>query len=434
MGLGLQTYPTWQTMTTIDAKSGDDYDDSNNNIEKGYLTALPAEIFLEILQYVGADELRANNLKILPICKYWYCIASTVLMEDVKLSAAGLRKFLSLQQLTARQPQSTRTYAHQAPVSATKAATESLHGSTSPLQPQPQTRTQTLSIRLTGYSNWAALLDPKTQQGVPDRFKLLAHWADETRADIILLSHWLRTQQTLTHFRFQAVGESDLRGRMQAHMFEQMKNCYLHADAVALMCRSIPTRRLTVLELDTCGSAFISGDGSGGEGLEEKEEEEHICPLIGRYVPSLKRLRVRMHRICPEVFGIGKDGVGDGGDAPYKSAQKEFVFHLSLYDPLKQMMSAKSAVPCLAEGPCGRDVLINQMIEGANRAAKVMPNLKATILYHVYPFDLVAMDCRTGQSKFVDGHVDWLDNEDVGFEDEVVGRSGLVGRVSVCAL
>ncbi|KLJ12819.1 hypothetical protein EMPG_12187 [Blastomyces silverae] len=408
--------------------------------DRGYLTTLPPEILLEILQYVGADELRANNLDMLLICKYWYSIASTVLMQDVKLSATGLKKFLGLQQLEMAAPghdtpehepqhQHQHQYQHQG-VTCTRAKTKSdselslVNGCTTPAPTQPTS----LSIRLTGYSGWSTLIDPETQQAIPERFKILADWVERTRADMTRLSSWLGTLKTLTRFRFQGEGESNSRGTAQAHLFEfeQMKS-YLHADAVALMCRSIPADRLRVLDLDTCGSAFMAAGADCVEGR-HASENEHICPLIGRYVPYLQRLRVRMHQICPEVFGVDSKN-----DIQYTTARKEFVFHLSLYDPLKKAMSAKSARLCSAGTPCRRDVLINQMIEGANMAARQMPNLKATVLYHVYPFDLVAMDCRTGDTEMVDGQVDWLDNEDLVFRDGGYPPTTAGTFVTVCA-
>ncbi|KKZ68194.1 hypothetical protein EMCG_06155 [[Emmonsia] crescens] len=411
---------------------------NSSGTSRGYLTTVPPEILLEILQYVGADELRANNLETLLICKYWYCIASTVLLEDVKLSATGLKKFLALQQPEMATPENNCEPQHQPQgpqhqhqhqgVACTRPRTKLepesalVHECTTPTS----TQTASLSIRLVGYPGWPTLIDPKTQQVIPERFKMLTDWADKTRADITRLSSWLSTLKTLTRFRFQAEGESNLRSTMQAHLFEQMKS-YLHADAVALLCKSIPAQRLRVLELDTCGSAFMAADANGA-GVGHVSGKEHICPLIGKYVPYLRRLRVRMHRICPEVFGADSKN-----NMRYTTARKELVFHLSLYDPLKKVTNAKSAVPCLVDRPCGRDVLINNMIEGANVMARQMPNLKATVLYHVYPFDLVAMNCRTGETKMVDGQVDWLDNEDLVFEDGVSGQTASGNSASVCA-
>ncbi|OAX80340.1 hypothetical protein ACJ72_05328 [Emergomyces africanus] len=403
---------------------------NGSGTRSGCLTTLPPEILLEILQHVGVDELRANNLETLLICKYWYRIASTVLLEDVKLSATGLKKFLALQQpekhIPHHQHQGATTYTSPQTKSPLKLALA--HERTPPTQPQ----TASLSIRLAGFSAWSTLIDPKTQQAIPERFKILADWSERTAADITRLSSWLGTLKALTRFRFQAEGGSNLRDTMQAHLFEQMTS-YLHADAVALMCRSIPPGRLRVLELDTCGTAFMVAHANGAGGAEPGpgygSGKEHICPLIGRYVPYLRQLKVRMHRICPEVFGVGSEN-----PMRYTTAQKELVFHLSLYDPLMKVKSAKSAVPCSVDRPCGRDVLINNMIEGANVAARQMPNLKATVLYHVYPFDLVAMDCRTGQTKMVDGQVDWLDNEDLIFESKVSGQTASQVSVTVCAL
>ncbi|OJD28020.1 hypothetical protein ACJ73_00575 [Blastomyces percursus] len=414
--------------------NGDDYHDntrlaanSSSGIgkDKGYLTTLPPEILLEILQYVGTNELRAHNLDMLLICKYWYSIASTVLMEDVTLSASGLKKFLALQQLemTARgndTPEHESQHQHQG-VTCPRAKTKS--DSKSSLVNEctaPTLQTTSLSIRLTGYPGWSSLIDAETQQAIPERFKILVDWVEKTSEDMNRLSSWLGTLKTLTRFRFEAEGESNSRGTAQAHLFEQMKS-YLHADAVALMCRSISVERLRVLELDTCGSAFMTAEGR------HASEYEHICPLVGRFVPYLQRLRVRMHQICREVFGVGsKNDI-------HTTARKEFVFHLSLYDPLKKVTSAKSAKLCSAGTPCRRDVLINQMIEGANMAAGQMPNLKATVLYHVYPFDLVAMDCRTGNTEIVDGQVDWLDNEELVFRDGRYPSTTAGTFVTVCA-
>ncbi|EER41660.1 conserved hypothetical protein [Histoplasma capsulatum var. duboisii H88] len=394
--------------------------------DTGYLTTLPPEILREILQYVGADELRANNLDRLLISKYWYCIASAVLLEDVKLSATGLTKFLALQKATPGNSGPEHQPQHKE-VTCTRARTisesesELVDGPISPIS----TRTSSLAICLTGYSGWATHIDPETQQISPERFKILADWTEKTRADMHRLSSWLGTLKTLTRFRFQAEGESSVR-TIPANLFEHMKS-YLHADAIALMCRSIPVERLRVLELDTCGSAFLAR-GVDGAKPGHASDSEHICPLIGRYVPYLQQLRVRMHRICPEVFGVGNKN-----NLQYTTARKEFVFHLSLYDPLKGMTRAKSAGLCSFDTPCRRDVLINKMIEGANVAAMQMPNLKATVLYHVYPSDLVAMDCRTGDTKMVDSQVDWLDNEDVVFEDRRSPHSTSGVCVTVCA-
>ncbi|KAK2743298.1 hypothetical protein FQN55_007491 [Onygenales sp. PD_40] len=363
------------------------------------LTSLPTEILLSIAKHVGASELKANRMEKLLVCKYWYCIAVGVLMEDMTLSAVGLKSFPPLRTASTEAETAGKQKYNPRTAAATTARSTSTHMGI----------IRCLSVHLQRHSDWPVLFDSTTQEAIPDWEMRFNRWLEETGSDITRLANWLDTLQALERFRFQAVGPGPIPPQpnsWQALLFQNTRH-YLQEDAIALMCRSIPTRRLRVLEIDTCGSAFVGKHlacQQGGNGA-----REHICPLIGKYVPSLGSLRVRMHKICPDIFG--------GVDGEYTTARKEVVVHLSLFDPLKGMTKAMMAELCSAAPPCGRGVLINKMIEGANAAATKMPNLKATLLYHTYPYSLMGLDCRTGQSEILDSGIDWLDNEDVVFAD-----------------
>lgn len=339
------------------------------------LTSLPPEILYEIASYVGADEFR-QCLDRLTLCRQWYDIAMMVMMKDLKLGTKGVKSLPALQNTL--------------PIS------RHLHS---------------LSVRLQGFTDWSLYEDPITPRAICQRFNVLRKWTEDMAYDMGAFADWMANLQSVENFRFEAIGEHDPGSGIQSHVFGLPRD-YLHEKSVAFMLRNLPSQRLKTLHLDTCGSSILSSRITIDKS-DPIDSEEHICSNIAKHVNSLQNLRVRMHHLCPDMFGLDHLQPSD--------EPKSFVFHLTMFDPLKRVPTSKCASHCRPE-LSSREALISVMNEATKKAIEKVPKLSVTVLYHESPSALISIDCRTGimRSLNVDDQSDWLDIEDIATRGEQI--------------
>lgn len=159
--------------------------------------------------------------------------------------------------------------------------------------------------------------------------------------------------------------------------------------------------KLSELEIDTCGSEFKNGI--------------HVCPKLALKIPRLQYVRLRMLRICPEIFDLQSQ------DSARPSKIKSIIIKVSFKE--MDRFTAGFSTHC-TESKGGR-VLYNDMVRTATEMVKQTQSLKVlNILIHNFPKEMVVKDCIAGTKMLISDERDW-DWSDKGWEcpdNEVLAR------------
>ena len=152
-----------------------------------------------------------------------------------------------------------------------------------------------LGLQLNGIEDWSSPLEP-IDQAQESRAADSTGWNTEL-GRATLVSWTTNLDDDLPRLALVAKKSPQLR-TMQLQAFSEThppapyypRRDYLVGPTIRdLIC----VKTLTVLDLDTCGTNLVSRqDGS----------DCHICPSIGALLTTLRRLPLRMRRICPEVL------------------------------------------------------------------------------------------------------------------------------------
>ena len=153
-----------------------------------------------------------------------------------------------------------------------------------------------------------------------------------------------------------------------------------------------PTQFLSVLGSSNLTHLVIDTYGS------EMNSSIHICPLLALQIPSLRSVRLRMCRICPQILEFSR------GDSAMLLQIESLIINLSLQDV--DRFSAGFSHHCTE--PRRALDLYNEMITTGTGIAKQPPSLKVfKILCHKHPFpDTMTMNCITGIRTILAG-ADW---------------------------
>ncbi|KAI9875686.1 MAG: hypothetical protein M1830_008114 [Pleopsidium flavum] len=333
------------------------------------LLALPPEILLSVLQFVGANEF-CEQLDRLLVCKRWYWFAQRVILEELQLSAKALKHF---------SPASVRLGDHL------------------------QANLKHLSIRLTGFEDWGSLKRPDDAEyiGYGNGQSHMDEWTNDLNKRLTSLAAMLPDFTKLRSVSFEAFHEFDA-----AHPYTPHRD-YLWNVSVASLAAKVPTNRLTTLVLDTCGSSMISREKRG-----EQYEHAHICPVIAQHLVTLRRVRLRMRSICPDILRLSPD---DGA-----VRIETLVINLSLQDPDGRTMAVRYARNCSSS--VGREGwnLHTDLVKAAKSAATQMPKqrLLRVICHKVPSLQLAAVNCVTGTKALLVEGADWEDEGDSDPDDE----------------
>lgn len=128
----------------------------------------------------------------------------------------------------------------------------------------------------------------------------------------------------------------------------------------------------------------------------------HICPQLALQIPSLRSVRLRMCRICPQIFEFRQ------GDSAMPLQIESIIINLSLQDV--DRFSAGFSHHC--NEPRRALSLYSEMIATGTEIAKQTPSLKVfKILCHKHPTsDTMTMNCITGIRTILAGAAwDWGD-------------------------
>ncbi|KAI5784754.1 hypothetical protein EDC01DRAFT_663307 [Geopyxis carbonaria] len=215
------------------------------------IASLPSELLVLIFRHVGATHYR-SDLSRLAVCRRWYPLARIVLFSHLTLH--------------------TRTLLDPAFPGAALAFLQST--------------TQAVTIRLTDVFNTRA-------QAADAAWEL--HRALSALARALAGFRGLRSVELKAGYR---IDERDL---------FQPRVDYLRAVTMGALMDGVlgAGATLTTLVLDTSGSEFVRDEAGGGGEL-------HVCEVLARRAPLLRRCWLTMRRICPEVFRFGEHGPEGG--------------------------------------------------------------------------------------------------------------------------
>lgn len=274
-----------------------------------YLLDLPPELLLLTTQYLGASFFR-DDLRRLTLCKLWYPFARTVLLADLKLSAKSLAQVLFA-------PGAARRLEY---------LKSTLRG---------------VEFALDGFDDWESILptttalslgaDASTSTGwnEDDSQVARAEWTSHLNDNLSNFLALFRTCCSLRTFRFTAF--SECHPRLPA----LPRRNYLYEPT---MSRLLSLSNLTTLELDTCGTSFISRNDHQGQ------QQVHLCSHISRLLSQLHCLRLRMRHICPCVLHPPEC------DDTRQLKLNKLILNLSLANESPEITSAAYAQRCNSSG------------------------------------------------------------------------------------
>jgi len=263
------------------------------------LLDLPSELLLDIFRFVGACFFQ-DHISYLTICKRWHELASEILTSDVELTHSNIFRF---------PPQSSQVNAL-------------LHANLT-----------SISIRFIGLGN-IPLDQSSTTAPQEDLALQLKHHLEA------LASH-LAQYRSLSTLRFQVIDE--IGGSSHSHpLVEYVQRSPLEA------LLSAPTHNpgLTTLILDTAGC--------------EKEDGDHLCPLVALKLSTLRTLRVTLRHLCDELLQADASLL----ELPLRRLLLDFVL------PVRDKGSGKlrslfPTFPCIKTRFGRRDGLEEQMLAAA---------------------------------------------------------------------
>lgn len=322
------------------------------------LLSLPTEIFHMILRFVGAKEFQAQ-LSRLHVCKAWYAVAQDVLLEEPRLSQKSLERLLLV-------PRRMRALL--------------------------EVNLQRLSICLDPCKDLAALGSPQSPWPPrPERaYWALNRWISQANDDLVKFGELLPYFAALKQLELKAPTE------LRSMPPFDTSDSYIHGSSLSVLLFKTSTLALTTLVLDTWGTSIVWPFN--------RHAHVHICPLLARQLVNLRRLRLRMRRICPEVLGMDDDRF------PHLAT---VAINLCLPGSHGPDMSSVHSSYCMTYSP--RDAWGQKdLVDAAISATQRMPKLKVMrILFFTSFFDIIALDCISGKRMSLPAGADWDDDGEV---------------------
>lgn len=182
-------------------------------------------------------------------------------------------------------------------------------------------------------------------------------------------------------------------------------NDYLSLWSPARFLDAFGVCKLSELVLDTCGSEFKDG--------------VHVCPQLALKIPTLRTVRLRMRRICPQVLNLQQR------DCALPTRIESIIINLSLKEA--DRFSAGYSRHCTESRRALE--LYDGMVAAAIDTAKQTSSLKVLrVLSHKHPsLEMVAKDCLAGAKVILsdEGDWDWADNGCADPDEEEISDQDL---------
>ncbi|KAK2761490.1 hypothetical protein FQN53_007690 [Emmonsiellopsis sp. PD_33] len=308
------------------------------------LLRLPPELLFEIMEWLGPPFFRYNIAR-LTLCKDWYYLARKVFLSHVTLSQNCLGRLLESYRLELFKQ-----------------------------------HLKMLSLEFSGYEGPRLSLFDNRRLLMQGNEAYREGWAYFLNIKILELATLLRDCGALDTISIFALGE-------QVRYPPIERSGYLYGRSLASL---LSLKSITVLELDTYGSPDLSYDGC------------HVCACIGAMIPQLRRLRVRMCEICPDVLRPGENST----TGPL--FLEEAIVNLSLPNMSRNTSPARYAKRC--DSSVGQFGRLRLDIE--EQAALLIQQMacprRVRILTHSFPsLKILSFDALTGKRMILDDDVSW---------------------------
>jgi hypothetical protein len=319
------------------------------------LLQLPPEILREIFDLVGAPFFR-QDISRLTISKSWYQFARLTYFKNIQLNQDNLLRFISISS-----PQKTsllKTNLHILKILITIHEFQASPGSG-------------IAARNEG--------SPSTGSYGHDRTEVAENYLYDGLARLAAIT---QRAQSLHHLQINVwtPTSNDVVGNPKVYVQPSMIQSLLQVQSLATLVLDIPYN--------------LSKNNT---------KPIHLCAVISDLLPQLRRLRLRMYSICPDVLKLRNP------DCTLHLS--ELIINLSLKIDLPGITSASHSKRC--QSPGGgllqlRTDLQHQAEELAGRMAS--PKLMRVLSQPLPGFRTQSFDILTGKTTNLDEGMDW--NED----------------------
>jgi hypothetical protein len=268
-----------------------------------------------------------------------------------------------------------------------------------------------LHLELKGFEDWSSIPDPQGYSQDTNALDasgwdgdlgraLLGAWTIALDNDLAQLAITAKESRKLRMIRIQASSE-------RHPLLPQLsRRDYLSLSTIKAL---LSVENLTVLELDLCGTLLMP--------RHEHRDDFHICTSIGALLPTLRRLRLRMRSICPDVLRPQHH------DTSLRLS--EVLINLSLSNESPMITSAAHSIRC---GPIGGFLELKADIEDQAEALAIhMASPKIIrILTHTLPqLEMRSLDVLTGKCMKLADDMAWKDDgktidDDSELESEIM--------------
>lgn len=238
------------------------------------LLTLPPEILYIIFRRVGSAYFQEDTRRML-VSRKWYTFAQPIILESLVLRNRKLRQW------RAASPHTWST-AH--------------------------SRTKNLDVHLVVFGERGhhyhhhptRVQNQELQQktAMPQSSNWLANWTKNTDAALSSLADRVDGFQRLTSFSLHALVYNEVDATHGG--LDKPLRYYLSEPTVMRLLERLPVGRevgrfLDRLTLDIAGAHLIQMRGAG---------DSHLCPLLARRIPAVRHVRIRMQRICADLFSL----------------------------------------------------------------------------------------------------------------------------------
>lgn len=342
------------------------------------LFQLPPETLFQIFDLVGSSYFR-SDLSRLTVCKQWSLFARTTCFHDFYVTSKTLRRLLSSPYVQ-----------------------KSL--------PLVQDSVKLVDVRLTGLRDWSPAPPPQDAPQTADNRNVKSSITSRGREargarmkeldkDLVRLAAMIKHSPKLRTLRIQAASE---RSAVQIPRPDYLFLPTIHAFLST-------ATNLTSLELDLSGSQLRPHPDQ-----EEHSEGLHMCTRIAALLTTLRRLRLRLRTICPDVL---KPTQHHGT----KLRLTELLINLSLYHEAPHYHTTKNGHATCCGSPSGGFPQLSADLERQAHvlAAQMTAPKCVRVLTHDVPFmTMRAFDVLTGQNVVLHEKAEW-DDDGIVIEGEL---------------
>jgi hypothetical protein len=351
------------------------------------LLQLPAEVLIQIFDHVGSSYFR-SDLSRLRVCRQWSKLAHTACFQDFLVNQNTLRRLMSSPYIETTLP---------------------LIGDS----------VEALELNFKGYDNWDFTLLGQTNLvstwDEPLGRELREAWTIELDNHLSRLATTIKQSRRLHTICIQAVDEkhpSLFWPSFEVRSHNLDRRDYLSLSTIRTF---LSAKNLSSLDLDLCGTGLTTSQ------LEHQEHgaETHVCTSIAALLTTLRRLRLRIRTICPDVLKSQQHSTNLRLD--------DVIINLSVQnDSVEGPGSSTPAGHCFPS--LGRSF---QLREDMEKQAQVLvtqlaaPKIVRILMYRVHPKwrrKMFAFDALTTHTVMLMWREEWDDNGEIWQERSAKSR------------